>query len=523
MFETREVPNDGNCIFWSTMFAYLEPVKKDKTKFQKRYQNLFKKLEAWENIFNYFNNENGNIKNFKDIMLLFRENSINYMQENIKQEHKECLISLLPDFNVKNKNILDVYEIKEIENFEQYCDVMKKDGVFADQIELIYISEFLKHNLVIFTDENSDQKQNINEKFNEEIKLNYVEGKHFNYFIETLEYDSGYDSKLDNDNDNPEKILAEPNLTNNINSPKENSSPNNMLTNKEEIREKKELENLQEEIERSKKALQQLNAQARLLEQENIKLLQKNQSNRNDKKFQKLYNKLEIIILQNMKKVKELENIIINHDEMIEKLEQENKNKDLVIKVKEKSARWWKSKYDEEVQKKDILTINLINSQQKSEINETKDENNLQIKIDKLEEEIAKLHFKISDDIIDNLTEATAKKNMLLEERNNLENQKISKFKNFMIKFLTFGYYDKNEKIKNKFNKNKNELDKTIDNEEKFLKEYKTARSNLSKLYKELDILKNDSAIGFEKDKLKINIQSVTNNNQSYSSKTQKM
>lgn len=55
----------------------------------------------------------------------------------------------------------------------------------------------------------------------------------------------------------------------------------------------------------------------------------------------------------------------------LKKLEQENKNKNLVIEVKEKLARWWKSKYEEETQKKDILTIDLINSQQKSAINET--------------------------------------------------------------------------------------------------------------------------------------------------------
>lgn len=92
-------------------------------------------------------------------MLLFRENSINnYMQENINKEHKELLISLLPDFNVKNRNILDVYGIKYIENFKQYCDVMKKDGIFAEQIELIYISEFLKHNIIIFMDENRKKK-----------------------------------------------------------------------------------------------------------------------------------------------------------------------------------------------------------------------------------------------------------------------------------------------------------------------------------------------------------------------------
>ncbi|WP_425381687.1 hypothetical protein [Spiroplasma endosymbiont of Polydrusus pterygomalis] len=151
------------------------------------------------------------------------------------------------------------------------------------------------------------------------------------------------------------------------------------------------------------------------------------------------------------------------------------------------------------------------------------DENNLQIKIDKLEEEIEKVQFKISDYIIDNLTEVTAKKNVLLDERINLESQKISKFKNFMIKFLTFGCYDKNKKIKNKLNKNKIELDKTIDNAEKFLKEYTTTNSIMLRLMEKLCNLKNDAAIGFEKDKLKINAQSSTSNNQSSSSKTQKM
>lgn len=151
-----------------------------------------------------------------------------------------------------------------------------------------------------------------------------------------------------------------------------------------------------------------------------------------------------------------------------------------------------------------------------------KDENNLQITIDKLEEEIEKVQFKISDYIIDNLTEATAKKNVLLDERINLESQTISKFKNFMIKFLTFGYYDKNKKIKNKLNKNKIELDKTINNEAKFLKEYETTNSIMLKLMEKLRNLKNASALGFEKDKTKVTSEALTIKGQSSSSKSQK-
>ncbi|MBP1525786.1 MAG: hypothetical protein H9Q65_03575 [Spiroplasma ixodetis] len=155
-----------------------------------------------------------------------------------------------------------------------------------------------------------------------------------------------------------------------------------------------------------------------------------------------------------------------------------------------------------------------------------KDENNLQItidKIDKLEEEIEKVQFRISDYIIDNLTEATAKKNVLLDERINLESQIISKFKNFMIKFLTFGCYDKNKKTKNKLKKNKNELDEASNNEAKFKKEYETTISIMLKLMEKLRNLKNASALGFEKDKSKVNSEASTNKSQSSSSKSQKM
>jgi len=155
-----------------------------------------------------------------------------------------------------------------------------------------------------------------------------------------------------------------------------------------------------------------------------------------------------------------------------------------------------------------------------------KDENNLQItidKIDKLEEEIEKVQFRISDYIIDNLTEATAKKNVLLDERINLESQIISKFKNFMIKFLTFGCYDKNKKTKNKLKKNKNELDEASNNEAKFKKEYETTISIMLKLMEKLRNLKNASALGFEKDKSKVNSEASTNKSQNSSSKSQKM
>ncbi len=346
MIKVKKVPEDGNCIFWATMMAYLEPVKADKTKFQERYQNLFKKLEKWKNLFNYFNNENGDIRDFKDLMLLFRENIINYMQENINKEQEESLITLLPYFNDENRNILNAYEIEDIRNLGQYYDVVKKDGVFVNQIELVYISEFLKHNIIIFTDGNRNQKLEINEnfKFKEEIEIDYVNGNHYNYFIETFEYDSGYDSKLDNGSDKPEKelddVLNNSNPINNINSPQEISIPNDILTNKNELGEKKKkLENLQEEIETNKKTLQQLNAQ--------VKLLQKNQSSKNNEKIQKFYDNLKIINFTNMKRAKELENIIINNNETIEKLEEEIKNKNLVIEAKEKSAKWWKKRYEE--------------------------------------------------------------------------------------------------------------------------------------------------------------------------------
>ena len=155
-----------------------------------------------------------------------------------------------------------------------------------------------------------------------------------------------------------------------------------------------------------------------------------------------------------------------------------------------------------------------------------KDENNLQIttdKIDKLEEEIEKVQFRISDYIIDNLTEATAKKNVLLDERINLESQIISKFKNFMIKFLTFGCYDKNKKTKNKLKKNKIELDEASNNEAKFKKEYETTISIMLKLMGKLRNLKNASALGFEKDKSKVNSEALTSQSQNSSSKSQKM
>lgn len=124
----------------------------------------------------------------------------------------------------------------------------------------------------------------------------------------------------------------------------------------------------------------------------------------------------------------------------------------------------------------------------------TKEENNLSIIIDKLEEEIETEANKISD-IIDKLTDITFKKNFKLEERLFLESQKISKLKNFLIKIFTFGCYDKNKILENKLKQNKLELDTAIIDEKKFQEEYDDAKLSRQKLiYKFKKIVKTKNA-----------------------------
>ncbi len=62
-----------------------------------------------------------------------------------------------------------------------------------------------------------------------------------------------------------------------------------------------------------------------------------------------------------------------------------------------------------------------------------------------------------------------------------------------------------------------------INNKEKYLEEYKTTNSIMLKLMEKLRNLKNDSALGFEKDKSKINSEVLTSKSQSSSSKSQKI
>ena len=39
--KSKNVPSDGNCLYWSVVLAYLLPVKDDRTEFETRLRNLF--------------------------------------------------------------------------------------------------------------------------------------------------------------------------------------------------------------------------------------------------------------------------------------------------------------------------------------------------------------------------------------------------------------------------------------------------------------------------------------------------
>ncbi|WJG71488.1 hypothetical protein [Spiroplasma ixodetis] len=473
MIKTIDVPGDGNCMFWSSMLAYLEPVKKDKNKLKERCQKIFNSVEHWKDIFDYFNKTN-NVYNIKHLVLLFRINVIEYMKKNINEEQKNILIGLLPEFNSKNEIALRLQNIKEAKTFEEYCEIMKKDGIYGDHYELFNISEFLNHNIIIFAD--NDRKKciaNINENFEEKITLNYVNNNHYQYFVEELEYDSGYDSKLESNNKESEEIKID-----NF----ENFYSIIELKKRQIITEITKLENLNKDRESSKKTLQSLNTQIRLLEQESLKLItQKNNGIKSNNKIT-IINLAREKILKLLSDIKELERRLdlLNSRIQIqeEELELEIKDKKLVELISQKREIELEIQKLEKYQQQLVIKIVDNNNQMQTILNDNKSfKNQLIIKIDEINSNIKTLQDNI---YIKNNSISRLKKEIESNEKN--INSKIKDVQNIIqniqimqkwrdsiwrriIVVLTFGIfcsYKNNQKKIDKANENRININKEI-------------------------------------------------------------
>lgn len=116
----------------------------------------------------------------------------------------------------------------------------------------------------------------------------------------------------------------------------------------------------------------------------------------------------------------------------------------------------------------------------------------LEKKYDKLDEAIYE-ERKNLENIIDYWTTATFTKNDLLKEKELLENKKISKSKNILLKILSFGCYDWNKKIEKILTKTKEKLNKAVEEEKKWKLEYKTVKSRRQNLVVQQNkLVKND-------------------------------
>lgn len=156
------VPKDGNCLFWATMLAYLEPIKNNENEFKKRYLNIFGNKKNWKKIFNF---SDFNFEDNKDLVLLFRKNVVEYMKNN-PEEFKEFITK-------------DIYE--------NYLIKMKNDGIWGGELEIKAISHLLKTKIIVHKiNENNilfstNYRKFANNDFDSEIKIIHVDNNHYQY------------------------------------------------------------------------------------------------------------------------------------------------------------------------------------------------------------------------------------------------------------------------------------------------------------------------------------------------------
>lgn len=190
----KVMPGDGNCAFWSTMLAFLDPVKNNKNEFNKRSSILFGNQQDSTIIFENFNNLPTILKNLNDakkkytiFVNLFRTNAIEYFKQNISQDDRNMLPGLFEEFNENNKTAIAKGIIQRVESIEQYFQALATPTIFADAMELKYISEFLNCTIKIYIQEKLFVTYPYNNsKTNDEIWLNYQNNIHYNYYSHNL-------------------------------------------------------------------------------------------------------------------------------------------------------------------------------------------------------------------------------------------------------------------------------------------------------------------------------------------------
>lgn len=119
----------------------------------------------------------------------------------------------------------------------------------------------------------------------------------------------------------------------------------------------------------------------------------------------------------------------------------------------------------------------------------TKKEHSTMILTNNLEKKINTELDKLGS-LINEITDITYEKNMRLERQRFLKTQKISKFKNCLIKIFTFGCYDKNKNLRKKLNQNKTKIDILTNKENTMNMQYKQLKIATNKLISDFTKIK---------------------------------
>ncbi|WP_353306582.1 OTU domain-containing protein [Spiroplasma ixodetis] len=177
----KNVPKDGNCLFWAIIFAYLEPVKKDQYQLQKRHKNLFGADTEYNFILEKVDFAFWKYIKNKNMLLLFRNKVIDYIQENIKTnrgDNKATFESSVLGSEINNKLNHNININKE-EQIRKTLKEMRKDGTWGGSIEIEAICNIL--NCKISRNEEVFEPDHPIPDFIE-IKLHFA-NNHYQYYL----------------------------------------------------------------------------------------------------------------------------------------------------------------------------------------------------------------------------------------------------------------------------------------------------------------------------------------------------
>lgn len=190
-----DVADVGDCLFWATMMSYLDSVKTDEKRFEMRYKKLFGISDNWKEMYQNFSAFDTKDKKNHHFVSTFRKNVINYMK--IKKDELSTILEdngICDRINELHHNHPNNIKKIKVENVENYLELMEQDYIWGSDLELKFISDFLKVNIILkkqiiengkikYLDVNFIDK-NINT--NEIIKLLFINENHYQYYSNSI-------------------------------------------------------------------------------------------------------------------------------------------------------------------------------------------------------------------------------------------------------------------------------------------------------------------------------------------------